>query len=120
MPNLQRVPDALVPPPPLRVTFPSIPTDVIPQVVVNVLKNKFNEIAPQNLNQSEDCLTINVFRPPGISSSSKLPVVVWIFGGGFIVGAPNRYKAGMVVERSIQLNKPVVYVSLNYRLNGNS
>jgi hypothetical protein len=32
---------------------------------------------------SEDCLTLNVFRPSGVDDGSSLPVMVWIFGGGF-------------------------------------
>jgi carboxylesterase type B len=31
----------------------------------------------------EDCLTVNVQRPAGTNSSSKLPVLFWIYGGGF-------------------------------------
>ena len=32
---------------------------------------------------SEDCLFINLWRPSGASSGAKLPVMVWIYGGGF-------------------------------------
>ena len=35
-------------------------------------------------NMSEDCLTINVFRPSGVHVNSSLPVMVWIYGGGFL------------------------------------
>src|SRR5579871_4763752 len=35
----------------------------------------------------EDCLNLNVQRPRGTTSSSKLPVVVWFFGGGFERGS---------------------------------
>jgi carboxylesterase type B len=34
-----------------------------------------------------DCLNLNIFAPPdAIGSPEKLPVVVWIHGGGFIFG----------------------------------
>ena len=35
-------------------------------------------------NMTEDCLTLNVFRPSGVGVSSSLPVMVWIYGGGFM------------------------------------
>ncbi|KAJ7034448.1 carotenoid ester lipase precursor [Mycena alexandri] len=35
---------------------------------------------------SEDCLKLNVFAPRAIPPHSKLPVFVWIYGGGFEVG----------------------------------
>lgn len=38
--------------------------------------------------QSEDCLTLNVQRPAGVSRDAKLPVFYWIFGGGFEVEQP--------------------------------
>ncbi len=37
--------------------------------------------------QSENCLTLNVIRPSGTTSTSKLPVLFWIFGGGFEVSS---------------------------------
>jgi carboxylesterase type B len=35
--------------------------------------------------QSEDCLSITVTRPEGVSQDAKLPVLFWIYGGGFQV-----------------------------------
>jgi len=37
------------------------------------------------LRVSEDCLTVNVIRPAGTKAGDKLPVLFWIFGGGFEV-----------------------------------
>jgi carboxylesterase type B len=34
---------------------------------------------------SEDCLHVNIWTP-SIDCSSRLPVMVWIFGGGFMTG----------------------------------
>ena len=33
---------------------------------------------------SEDCLTLNIFRPAGLTQNSSLPVMLWIYGGGFM------------------------------------
>ncbi|KIM38333.1 hypothetical protein M413DRAFT_30177 [Hebeloma cylindrosporum] len=68
--------------------------------------------------ESEDCLSVNVLRPNGVNVSSKLPVAVWIYGGGFEVGSSEQYDAlnTRMVERSIALGKPLVLVSVNYRI----
>lgn len=42
--------------------------------------------------QSEDCLSITVARPEGTKKDAKLPVLYWIFGGGFEVCAPSIYR----------------------------
>ena len=36
---------------------------------------------------SEDCLFLNVWRPANAAPAAKLPVMVWIFGGGFVFGS---------------------------------
>ena len=36
---------------------------------------------------SEDCLFINVWKPANAAAGAKLPVMVWIFGGGFVFGS---------------------------------
>ena len=35
--------------------------------------------------QSEDCLSVTVARPEGVKEGDKLPVLFWIYGGGFEV-----------------------------------
>lgn len=36
---------------------------------------------------SDDCLTVNVYRPAGTSPDTKLPVAFWIHGGGLVGGS---------------------------------
>lgn len=64
--------------------------------------------------------TLNVQRPSGTSSASKLPVVFWIFGGGFEFGSTQSYDATNFIGKSVSLGKPVIYVAVNYRLDTNS
>ncbi|KAF8264081.1 alpha beta-hydrolase [Lactarius quietus] len=65
------------------------------------------------LSVGEDCLTVNVIAPV---NATDLPVVVWIYGGGFEDGATASFDGTVIVNRSIALEQPVVYVSMNYRL----
>lgn len=59
---------------------------------------------------SEDCLTINVYRPAGVRG--KIPVIVWIYGGGLTAGASSlpTYSGDAFVRNGVML------VSFNYRL----
>jgi para-nitrobenzyl esterase len=58
----------------------------------------------------EDCLYLNVWRP---AKSGKFPVLVWIYGGGFIGGSGSFdiYNGAHLAAR-----ENVVVVTLNYRL----
>jgi carboxylesterase type B len=66
---------------------------------------------------SEDCLYINVVRPSGYEHE-KLPVAFWIHGGGFNQGGgvDQRYNASFMVKNSVDIGKPIIQVSINYRL----
>lgn len=60
---------------------------------------------------AEDCLDVNVWTPR--ADSDKRPVMVWIHGGAFVVGATrNTWYNGA----SLAAHGDVVVVSLNYRL----
>ncbi|MGF6372885.1 para-nitrobenzyl esterase [Paraburkholderia sp. RAU6.4a] len=61
---------------------------------------------------NEDCLYLNVWAPHH-RPQHDLPVMVFIHGGGQRVSAANEYNADWLVTRGA----PVVYVSMNYRLN---
>ena len=58
----------------------------------------------------EDCQYVNVWAPD--HRSGKLPVMVWIHGGGFVQGgtSPDIYDGAAFAR------KGMIFVSLNYRL----
>lgn len=64
----------------------------------------------------DDCLNLNVYRPANISADAKLPVLVWIYGGAFVFGGSSSYAGEVYVKESMDMNTPVIYVSINYRL----
>ncbi len=68
--------------------------------------------APYMSGVSEDCLFLNVWRVAGVKAGRKLPVMVWIHGGGFIrgTGTAPHYEGSHIARRG------VIQVSLNYRL----
>jgi len=69
------------------------------------------DAAPLGVTPAEDCLYANVWVPEG-SAGKKLPVMVWIYGGGFVNGgsSPAVYDGSQFAKRG------VVFVSFNYRL----
>jgi para-nitrobenzyl esterase len=64
---------------------------------------------------SEDCLTLNVwapYEPKPLKHSPNLPVMVWIYGGGFVTGGTSESRQdGQFLAR-----RGVIVVSMNYRL----
>ncbi|KAF2122941.1 Alpha/Beta hydrolase protein [Lophiotrema nucula] len=89
----------------------SIPTDALGTILNTPL---FQTVT----NAGEDCLTINVQRPAGTTSSSKLPVLFWIFGGGFELGSTQMYDGTSLVKESVSDGKPIIFVAVNYRVGG--
>lgn len=59
---------------------------------------------------SEDCLSLNVYVPTG-SASGPRPVIVWIPGGGQVLGAGSQYDASRLAQTA-----QAVVVTMNYRL----
>ncbi|CAH2083283.1 unnamed protein product [Euphydryas editha] len=59
-----------------------------------------------------DCLHLNVYVPNQASSQNRLPVLVWIHGGGFTTGFSNRYMFGP----KYLVRHGVILITLNYRL----
>ncbi|SDM74846.1 carboxylesterase/lipase family protein [Allokutzneria albata] len=63
---------------------------------------------PERPNQSEDCLFLNVYST---STTGRRPVIVWIHGGAFVMGAGSDYDGTAYAARG-----DVVLVTINYRL----
>ncbi|KAF2671877.1 alpha/beta-hydrolase [Microthyrium microscopicum] len=70
-----------------------------------------------NYQVSEDCLYLNIVRPAGYDGQ-KLPVAFWIHGGGFNAGGgvDQRYNTSWTIKNAVEMGKPIVTVSINYRL----
>ncbi|OGM44028.1 carboxylesterase family protein [Aspergillus bombycis] len=68
---------------------------------------------------NEDCHNLNIIRPKLPSNETQLlPVMLWIFGGGWQQGATAdpRYNMSYIVRQGALNDKPVLGVSINYRL----
>lgn len=79
---------------------------------------------PKGPSETEDCLYLDVLVPKKIfdrryARGSKAPVVVWIYGGGFVLGGKtqNGDGSGLIAEST---NDPrdegVIFVAFNYRV----
>ncbi|KAK0710453.1 Alpha/Beta hydrolase protein [Apiosordaria backusii] len=68
--------------------------------------------------KSQECLNLNIIRPSDVSNNRKLPVVVWLYGGGFVdgFGADINSNLSYVVQASIAQHMPIIAVTLNYRV----
>lgn len=62
---------------------------------------------------SEDCLYMNIWAPGSASAKAKLPVIVFIHGGGFTLGS-----SGMALYggENVAASGKAIFVNLNYRL----
>jgi len=98
----------------IQQTGTAVSVSDINAIAAEVLEELAATTAP--LDDGEDCLFVNVVTPASTTPKSKLPVVFWIYGGGFEAGSSTIYNGSAIVDRSLQLNEPVIYVSVNYRL----
>jgi para-nitrobenzyl esterase len=73
-----------------------------------------SDAAPLGTAPAEDCLYANVWKPAKATSkgAGKLPVIVWIYGGGFVNGgsSPPTYAGARLAKQGVAV------VSFNYRL----
>ncbi|XP_057566721.1 liver carboxylesterase-like isoform X10 [Hippopotamus amphibius kiboko] len=64
-----------------------------------------------NLTFSEDCLYLNIYTAADLTKKSRLPVMVWIHGGGLVVGGASTYDG-----LALSAHENVVVVTIQYRL----
>ncbi|KAI0690023.1 carotenoid ester lipase precursor [Cerioporus squamosus] len=93
---------------------PNLPSEIVQGIVALQGLLAQNPSVPQ----SEDCLNLDIYRPANLSADAQLPVLFWIFGGGFADGstAMPAYNGTAIVQRSIDIGEPVIFVAVNYRL----
>ncbi|TWU72061.1 hypothetical protein ED733_003106 [Metarhizium rileyi] len=76
---------------------------------------------------TEDCLFLDVVVPEKIFNganssrsaapkSNLAPVLVWIYGGGYVAGEKDSNDATELIQRSEVVGDGLVYVAINYRL----
>ncbi|OJA18273.1 hypothetical protein AZE42_04997 [Rhizopogon vesiculosus] len=92
-------------------TIPA-PPGLVSETVNYLTTTIYNAVTPS----SEDCLTVNVVAPATATPGSNLPVVIWIYGGGYETGGTSSYDGSVIVNKAITLNVPAIYVSMNYRV----
>lgn len=64
-------------------------------------------------NENEDCLYLNIYAPRSARAGrDKLPVLVWVHGGGMVNGASHDHDGSLLAEKG-----GLVVVTINYRLN---
>lgn len=89
---------------------PVIPWDGVRQTK-EYSKGPYQSGNPQNF--SEDCLYLNVWTP-ATKTDAKLPVLVWIYGGGFAMGWTG--DPSNDCEALARKHGDVILASINYRV----
>ncbi|XP_006882582.1 PREDICTED: liver carboxylesterase 1 [Elephantulus edwardii] len=78
------------------------------QVLSELFTNRKESIP---LKFSEDCLYLNIYTPADLTKRNRLPVMVWIHGGGLVVGGASTYDG-----LALSAHEDVVVVAIQYRL----
>lgn len=77
-------------------------------------------IVPPGMNGStwgsEDCLFLDVMGPEGMDPESPVPVLHWVFGGGYITGSKDWGGYPAALFDGMELDGKFIVVSSNYRL----
>ncbi|XP_006863590.1 PREDICTED: liver carboxylesterase 1 isoform X1 [Chrysochloris asiatica] len=88
---------------------PMCSQDAVAAQVLSELFTNRKESIP--LRFAEDCLYLNIYTPTDLTKKSRLPVMVWIHGGGLVVGGASTYDG-----LALSAHEDVVVVTIQYRL----
>ncbi|KAF8207069.1 alpha/beta-hydrolase [Mycena galopus ATCC 62051] len=115
------IPFAEPPVGPLRFKAP-VPITTASKGITNA--SSFGNACPQPSSDlgadiAEDCLFLNVWRPQNTHVDAGLPVLFWLYGGAYTTGAASdpRHDPTLIIQRSVAVNKPIIFVATNYRVN---
>ncbi|KNZ73552.1 Lipase 1 [Termitomyces sp. J132] len=78
-----------------------------------------NDLSPQQILKSDEfeCLNLNITCPAGLTPQSRVPVMLWVHGGGDRgSGSSWVYDGGPLVKKSLNMGKPVIIVTFNFRI----
>ncbi|KAG9011489.1 hypothetical protein FRB94_008320 [Tulasnella sp. JGI-2019a] len=64
----------------------------------------------------EDCLYLNVWSTHNVTQTSKLPVMIWVYAGGFIEGTASTYNPTLILLQASEMQSPIIFVGIQYRL----
>ncbi|MGI4978906.1 MAG: carboxylesterase/lipase family protein [Janthinobacterium lividum] len=71
----------------------------------------FEDMIFRDPGPSEDCLTLNIWTPAK-DKAAKLPVMVWIYGGGYQGGSSSEARQ----DGAVLAGNGVIVVTMNYRM----
>ncbi|KAJ3571338.1 hypothetical protein NPX13_g5415 [Xylaria arbuscula] len=111
-------PNRFAPPVPVRlergtVVDATLPGAWCPQATGDVLP-----FTSRVVNISENCLSLRICRPQDTKADSRLPVAVWLHGGGHALGSAYDvlYEPDGLVRQAALDGQPIIFVAINYRL----
>jgi carboxylesterase type B len=85
-----------------------------PNITLRIPQHKISFKALLIILGDEDCLYLDIYSPANATSTSKLPVMYWIYGGGFVFG--DKYELGLYDAINLVGAHNYVHVAVNYRL----
>jgi para-nitrobenzyl esterase len=96
------------PPLPSQHTHQALKPGAMCPQFASLLSGAGEQARPGQITGDEDCLYLNIWSPP---NAAKLPVMLWIHGGGNTIGHGGSYSGAALATQ-----RDVVIVTINYRL----